>query len=115
MRPIILLVAAGGVIGSCAEARADDQTEGWTRNFAVAKKELVPTGRNPYFILEPGYVLVLEGGDTRLAVTVLNETKKVDGVECRVVEENETKAGRLLEKSRNYFAISKRTNSVFYF
>jgi hypothetical protein len=58
---------------------------------------------------------VLEGGDERLVITVLDVTKVVDGVETRVVEERETKGGALVEVSRNYFAISKRTNSVFYF
>jgi hypothetical protein len=36
-------------------------------------------------------------------------------VETRVVEERETKDGKLVEVSRNFFAISRRTNSVFYF
>jgi hypothetical protein len=62
-----------------------------------------------------GYFLVLEKGDTQVTVTVLDETKTVDGVECRVVEEKEVKGGKVIEKARNYFAISKRTNSVFYF
>ena len=65
--------------------------------------------------MEPGYQLVLEDGDERLTITVLNETKMVDGVETRIVEERETKGGQPVEVSRNYFAISKRTNSVFYF
>ena len=39
----------------------------------------------------------------------------VDGVETRVVEERETKNGKLVEVARNHFAISKRTNNVFYF
>jgi hypothetical protein len=46
---------------------------------------------------------------------VLDETKRVDGVETRVAEERGIKNGKLDEVSRNYFAISKRTNSVFYF
>src|SRR3989442_11306424 len=50
-----------------------------------------------------------------LIITVLNETKQVDGVETRVVEERETKDGQLIEVARNYFAISKGTNDVFYF
>jgi hypothetical protein len=87
----------------------------WTDNFPVAKDELASTGRNPYFILEPGYTLVLEGGGGRLIVTVLNETKMVDGVKTRVVEERETKDGKLIEVSRNYFATSTRTNDMFYF
>jgi hypothetical protein len=77
--------------------------------------DLVSTGRTPYFILEPGYSLVLQGGDAQLTVTVLNETKRVGGVEARVVEERETTRGRLVEVSRNYFAINKRTGDVFHF
>jgi len=87
----------------------------WTSVFPVESDELVSTGRNSYFILEPGYTLVLAGGGAQLTITVLNETKKVDGVETRVVEERETKGGQLIEVARNYFAISKRTGDVFYF
>jgi hypothetical protein len=93
-------------------AQRDD---GFTRNFPVEPGELVSTGRNPYFVLEPGYRLVLEDGAVRLVITVLAETRVVAGVETRVVEERETNAGALVEISRNYFAISRRTNSVFYF
>ena len=87
----------------------------WTSQFLMEADELVSIGRNPYFILEPGYQLVLEGGGTQLIITVLNETKRVDGVETRVVEERETKKGQLIEVARNYFAISRRTNDIFYF
>ena len=87
----------------------------WTNDFSAEKKDLTATGRNPFFILEPGYQLVLEEGNEILTITVLDETKLVDGVETRVVEERESKGGKLVEVSRNYFAISKRTNSVYYF
>ena len=107
---LIVLVAAGAlVLAACV------RTELWTAEFPIARGELGPTGRNAYFILEPGYSLVLEGGGEQLTVTVLNETRMVDGVETRVVEERETKNGKLVEVSRNFFAISKRTNDVFYF
>ena len=92
-----------------------DEEDEWTADFATEKADLVSTGRNPYFILEPGYQLVLEGGKARLTITVLDETKKVDGVETRVVEEREAEGDELVEVSRNYIAISKRTNSVYYF
>jgi hypothetical protein len=65
--------------------------------------------------LEAGYSLVLSDGREQLTITVLDETKTVDGVETRIVEERETKDGKLTEVSRNFFAISKRTNSVYYF
>ena len=45
---------------------------------------------------------------------MLNETKRIDDVETRVVEEKETKG----ESSSRYpgtIAISKRTKSVYYF
>ena len=87
----------------------------FTEDFLMEKSDMAPTGRNPYFILEPGFRSVYKGGDTDLIITVLNETKTVDGVETRIVEGRESEAGELIEVSRNYFAISKRNNSVFYF
>jgi hypothetical protein len=95
--------------------KGKDELAGWTTEFVVDRKDLVSAGRNPYYILEPGYQLVLEGGNERLVITVLDETKMVDGVETRVVEERETKGGQVVEISRNYFAICKRSNSVYYF
>src|SRR5437870_6469096 len=107
---VVVVVGIGiGVFSACVKS-AD-----WTSQFLTEPDELASVGRNPYFILEPGYTLVLEGEGARLTITVLNETKTVDGVETRVVEERETKGGQLTEVARNYFAISKRTNDVFYF
>jgi len=88
---------------------------GWTSDFKIETADWANTGRNPYFMLEPGYALVLEDGASRLVVTVLADTKTVDGVATRVVEERETKGNDLVEVSRNYFAMSVRTNAVFYF
>lgn len=89
--------------------------EAWQMEFGIKSCNLETTGRNPYFILEPGHQLVLEGGDTKLQITVLNDTKTVDGVTTRVVEEKEWKDGKLLEVARNYFAICPQTKDVFYF
>lgn len=88
---------------------------GWQQEFNISKCKLQTTGRNEYFILEPSFQLVLEGGDTRLQITVLNETKMVSGANTRVVEEREWKNGKLYEVSRNYFAICEETKDVFYF
>src|SRR3989440_11798554 len=109
--PIMGVALGVGIValGACA------WTGEWTSAFLTEPDELASTGRNPYFTLEPGHTLVLEGGGAPLVITVLNETKKVDGVETRVVEERETKGGQLIEVARNYFAISKRTGDVFYF
>ena len=111
---LILLAVITCLTATRAEGqKANDGS--WIKEFAVDKSELSSTGRNPYFILEPGYQLVYERGKERLVITVLDETKLVDSVETRVVEERETKAGKLVEISRNYFVISKRTNNVYYF
>jgi hypothetical protein len=109
----LLGLAAGRAV--TGERKKGDVPAGWTWDFSAEKADLVPTGRNRYFILEPGHFRVLVRGKGQLRITVLEETKKVDGVLTRVVEEKETKGGKLVEVSRNYFAISKRTSSVFYF
>jgi hypothetical protein len=88
---------------------------GRQKEFGLSKCNLLTTGKNQYFILEPGYQLVLEGGDTKLQITVLEETKMVDGVVTRVVEEKEWEDGELHEIARNYFAFCEQTKDVFYF
>ena len=87
----------------------------WQEKFDMASCNLQSTGKSEYFVLEPGFQLVLEGGGTKLEITVLNETKAVDGVNTRVVEEREWKGGKLYEVARNYFAICEKTKDVFYF
>jgi hypothetical protein len=39
------------------------------------------------FTLEPGFQLVLDDNNERLVITVADETKKVNGVITRVIEE----------------------------
>jgi hypothetical protein len=122
MRKTIMWLAGTSLVGlifvgltTGTEDKEREPLAGWSHDFASEKADLIATGRNPYFILEPGYVLVLKNGDEQLTITVKEETKKVDGVECRVVEEKETKGEKVVELSNNYFVISKRTNSVYYF
>ena len=112
---LLPLVAAPTWAADDKDKDAKDELAGWSHDFSAEKDDLTHTGKNPYFILEPGYRLEFEGGKKRVVKTVLGETKTVDGVECRVVEEREWKGKNLVEVTRNYFAISKRTNSVYYF
>ena len=121
-RPLLVAIV---VLAGCATPAAPAPVpEPFTparfaESFAVDPADWSSTGRNPYFILEPGYELVLEGKEhgepVRLVITVLDETKVVDGVETRVVVEHESEDGEPAEISRNYFAISRRDNSVYYF
>lgn len=91
----------------------------WTENFSEDARDFSSKGSNTFFILEPGFQSVLEGKedgkDVQLIITVLDETKKIGDIETRVVEEKESKNGELIEVSRNFFAISKKTNNVYYF
>ncbi len=89
--------------------------EVWEQEFKVDKSTLVTTGTNPFFVLVPGFKSEFVGGDTRLVITVFNRTKKVDGVMTRIVEEREYEDGKVIEVSRNYFAIDPKTSDVYYF
>lgn len=116
----IMLIAISIWITQIVFARSTEkETKKWTDFFMEDKSDLVATGKNSYFVLEPGYFLTFEGIEdgkkAELRITVLDETKKVDGVETRVVEERESRDGKVIEISRNFFAISKRTNNVYYF
>lgn len=117
MKAAVMLCALAAATIVAGAVTQDKEGPAYTDSFMVDEKDLASTGRNPYFILEPGYQLYFESDDQKetLTVTVLDETKKIGGVECRVVEEREIEDGKVKELSRNYFAICKRTNSVYYF
>jgi hypothetical protein len=112
----VLLGIVGG--GLMASAQAPVKS-GWVDRFNVDKKDFLSVGSNDYFRLEPGYRLKLEGREglrrTTLIITVLKETRRVDGVETRIVEERESKGGKLVEVSRNFFAFNAADHGVYYF
>jgi len=141
---VLLVVALAGVIDlaisentcatpdrgkNCARCHTDKgSSRGFTADFALEEcGGFSNAGSNPFFILEPGYLLVLEGKEgkktLRVIITVLDELKPVTvdiggvpiDVDTRVIEERETEDDVLVEVSRNYFAICNRTNSVMYF
>jgi hypothetical protein len=103
----------------CSGATASVQAADWKETLHPNDTTFASTGKNPYWILEPGYQLVLDGKEggkaVHLVITVLDETKKVDGVDTRVVEERETENGQLVEVARNYFALGNQTHTLYYF
>ena len=115
--------------GGIAMAVCDDDAE-FTTDFRLEDCKFKDKGVNPFFILKPGYRVVLESVDDddlveeRSVETVLRDKKKInlDGrkIKTRVVEErawekNEDGELVLVEISRNWFAICKKTNAVYYF
>lgn len=102
------LVCSTGLFAAADKGKFQD-------TFNVDKATLADIGSNAYMILEPGYKLILANGKDTLTITVLSETRNVDGVNTRIIEERETKNGKMEEVSRNYFAIDKATGDIYYF
>lgn len=113
---ILVMGFAANLIGServVAQVRND-----WQQSFPLNRASLASTGESKYFVLKPGYRLQLSSGGRNpevLLITVLDQTRTIDGVETRVVEERETHGSELVEVSRNFFAINRTTGDVFYF
>ena len=87
----------------------------WQDEFHMGNRTLTPTGASTYSILFPGYQLVLASKHAKLTITVLDETKEINGIRTRVVEEREERHGTLFYVSRNFVAIDQKTSDVFYF
>jgi hypothetical protein len=87
----------------------------WTRDFSVRKETLKSLGANQFVPLRPGTRQILVNGPDTLVVTVLAETRVVDGVETRIVEERESRGGRLVEVSRTFLASDPATQDVYSF
>jgi hypothetical protein len=96
-------------------ATGGEQGKKWTESFGQENCTFSSVGKNRFFILQPGHQLVLASRTEKVAITVLDETKKIGDVETRVVEEREELNGELKEVSRNFFAICKEHGDVFYF
>lgn len=112
--------AAGKAAARQEEAQeAADDGRAFTEIFGEDPRDLASTGTNPYFILEVGYTLILEGKegkkDAKITITVTDRTRTIDGVEARAVEEKEEIGGQIVEVTQDYFVISRRTNNVYYF
>ena len=118
----VLAISTLGLAGCSSPppvAASSPPPRAFAESFAVEPQDWASTGANPYFILEPGYFLEFKGKEhgkpVHLTITVLDETRQVDGVETRVVEERESEGSELTEVSRNYFAFSKTDGGVYYF
>ena len=113
---VLASVGCRSLSGSGDEASSQDKEgSAWQEDFGISERTLVSKGRNPYFVLEPGYQLTLASDDETLVITVLDETTDVGGVTTRIVEEREWKNDQLIEVSRNFFALCKDTKDLFYF
>jgi len=115
---LVMLCAVAILAAACTGLYAIG-ADGWQDKFDVPAKNFSSTGKNEYFVLQPGFQATFEGKEdgktARLVITVLDETRTIDGVETRVVEERESLGDEVVEVSRNFFAIDSSTSDVYYF
>ena len=106
-----VLAALVGAVVSMGALWAKD----WQKEFSLAHRPLTPTGAAPYSLLIPGFRLILASRSATLTFTVLEETKEINGIVTRVVEEREDRYGAVYEISRNFVALDEATGDVVYF
>jgi hypothetical protein len=97
------VLAAVALTGCATEQRA----------AAPAPEGLGPHIDNPYLPLTPGSRWVYRHGRERIVVRVLDRTRRVDGVDARVVRDTVTEDGRLVEDTEDWYA-QDRAGNVWY-
>jgi hypothetical protein len=117
MKRFAVVVSSLVAIAACQAVQPESgaKSDGWRDHFEVNKAELSATGNNTYMPTQPGRVLKLRHGRDSLTITILNDTPTIDGVKVAVLEERESKDGKLAEVSRNFFATDPKTGDVYYF
>ena len=58
-----VVAASIAVVCTAVLAQSKDKSS-WQQEFPISSCNMQTSGKNPYFILEPGFQLVLEGGGT---------------------------------------------------
>jgi hypothetical protein len=127
LRTGALVIAAGLSAAQARPSHADCPSPAasfvpdpeFTSSFGIEDCHFVNRGENPFFVLRPGWQIVLESDEEKAVITVLRDTRRVAGVKTRVVEElafeKDGDEEVLIERSLNFFAICRPTNSVVYF
>jgi hypothetical protein len=100
----------GAVVGMSTLLATD-----WQDEVPIAHRPLTPTGAAPYSLLLPGFQLILASRSATLTFTVLEETKEINGIVTRVVEEREARYSTVYAISRNFVALDAATGDVVYF
>jgi hypothetical protein len=122
----LILTLAGAAFAPAMPARAAAQ---FTSDFSIERCKFEPNGRqNPYFSLNPGDQVTLEGEEdgeaVKVEITVEDETRRINfttskgtamSVLARVIVEKEWHDGVLVEISQNWFSRCRQTHDVFYF
>jgi len=120
-------IALGLALASLAAPALAGEEPEFTSEFQIEDCDFTLKDKNPLFPLKAGLVRRYEGESdgevVELTITVQKATElvklpiggKLRGVKTRIVEEREEVDGELVEISRNFFALCRPTNDVFYF
>ncbi len=115
---VIISTVVFSALSACVFASGNPvgtPSSSWQEEFDIEQRQLAHSGEAKYFNLKPGFQIVLASQDSNLTITVLDETRVINGITTRVVEEREEINGKLAEVAHNYFAIDSSTGDVFYF
>jgi hypothetical protein len=115
---LVQLLAAAPAAGQDGGEGQGSPDGPFTTEFFLDRCTHETSGSNPYFILQPGYRLVLageeDGEEVVVVITVTDRTRWVNGIETRVVLERESADGEVVEISRNFMTFCRETGSVIY-
>ena len=109
---IALLVPLAAACGS-DEKRAESLPQG-AEPVELDPGDFTTEIDNPYWPMAPGSTWVYREGEQRVAVTVTNRTKVIDGIEARVVHDLVTEDGARVEDTYDWYAQDEAGN-VWYF
>jgi hypothetical protein len=112
---IVGLVLVAGCAGSSGEAGGTGEAPQRDYSPQIDPADFTTKIDNKYFPLEPGTTFIYEGGaEQRGEMTVTSDTRKIIGVECVVVDHREWEAGKLVERTFDWYAQDKE-GDVWYF
>jgi hypothetical protein len=116
MRAITLwsaIVGSGLVLmAGCTSSSSQKEQKAYSPHIDPA--EFTTKIDNEYFPMKPGTTFLYEGGTQRGQMSVTNQTKKVMGVECVVVDHKEWEGDMLIERTYDWYAQDEQ-GTVWYF
>jgi hypothetical protein len=118
MKKLILLIpiAVFFIFSSCE--KEEERTIDTNYNPEINPDNFSILANNFYFPLDPGrryiYHATTPDGEEDIEVTILNETKIIMGVTCRVVRDVVSSGGQLIEDTYDWYAVDLQGN-VWYF
>ena len=103
----VLVLMAG-----CTSSTSQKEQKAYSPHIDPA--EFTTKVDNEYFPMKPGTTFLYEGGTEHGQMSVTNQTKKVMGVECVVVDHKEWEGDMLIERTYDWYAQDEQ-GTVWYF